>query len=1700
VALSLNSFFFKDVLFFVVLIGLFLFSEKTLGQQTYTAVSNSGWTNPASWSPPANPAGPLITDNVVIGINFNVSANTTINDITISAGNTFIQNNNTTLTINGTLTMGSATGAGNIIGQTGGLNRNVQLKGNFLVAAGTDCGTTPFNFLNVSQTASKNFTINGTFYGNVSTGFTMSLANIIIGATGAWKPIANTIVPCTSLTITDGGIIDNVRTGGISTTQFNVNAGAPGALSTVGDCVLNINGPTSISGTLNFSKTGSVSKTFNGTITNNQRGEFRNIVGESLFLNCDIVNNSVWTTPLVNTGTYTVSGGNYTYSGTNLIGMSQLTLTGGSTVTNLGLLSLSGTSGLTVNASGSFTNGNGSYLQILTSGTGITSAGTINFATPSNEVDYGYSGNQNVYPTNYSKLTASTSGTKSLTGTTDVSSTLKTSSSAILDAGTNVLSGSGNIIMSETSQINFAETGVTIPRLTGSSNSFAAGTTIRLYGTATQSLGSSTTFPYQNLLVNGTTSMTSVVDLSNVNSIAGNLTIANAARFTSNPLLMVGGTTTYSTTGSSILTSALTTGSFGISAGSVQLNANIIINGNNGELNITGGTLSFLSTKVISFITGTGQKITGIAGSANLEINNDVTLVASSISIINSLILTSGRLITGLNKVSISNGGTVTQTSGFVEGNLEKYIGTCTNCLVLFEVGTGTTSAPLKLTHITVTVAGFMTGSTVAGDSPNISLSQINSSKSVNRYWKLTNPSSSGVTFTNYIPDFTYNSSEVDGGASVSTFNYSRFNTSASTWSTPEASNGSTTSTNFVASLTVNNPVSGASREFQIGTVIQTTSFINRVTGNSSWNSASTWLQSRTGTISYSSGTFIVTGNSTSFLTEISPNDIIGLSNGTIVGTVSSVDSDTQITLFAKPSSSSPGTFFGRERIPSSTDAVQIGNGNLPAVATNIQLDSDGSCYSLTFNVLSTAQSLTHISKTLMVGSTVILNPGSSATNSWNINDGSASTTTLTIGDGSGVNASSKIAQVVLTSGTLTVASNITFIPNNSVKAESTTILDMSGGASRLNFGGAFIFSNGRGLLKSSASSSVNFNSSLVAQSILIPANDPTNPFVYNNILANNTSTTGLTLPTTSLINSNFTGDLKVQSGSFTALTSITGSVGKIFQISPGASFVTSGGIVTPLAGFGSYDLGTSAPFGNFTYSLLNGLTVLSASYGNLNLTTTQTYQFPSGTTSISGALTLSGNSTLSANAGAVITVDKDVNVILGTINLNTASIKVGGDWNNNATFNQSTGTVTFTGAGGTLQSITGSSNDTFYNLTINTGASSTVQLLKNVTVSNILSLTAGWLDINGKTLNITNSNLSGITRSSGYIKSEKTAYPYSSVTWTTSNSTGAYIFPFAKSSGEYIPFTCNITIAGTTGGTMSVATYGTSADNKPYPNGVLWVSQGKDDISQDVVDRFWIVTPSGNTINPTATLTFRTITSEVGLILNPVAQRWSTGGFWDASLGQTYTAPDMIVVPGVSNYGVWALAGNASVLPIELVDWQAKVRNSNQVHLAWSSLSEINSDHFEIERSHNGIDFVNIASVPSSGNSKSRIDYGYIDMPAITGKYYYRLVQIDFDGKNKVFGTIGVTIGSDHFKNFDITPSPNPVTDQSRIQLPLMSEETEFIIRLFNSSGKLILTEQIKNNQSFFNIDRNTLPSGLIFIQLISGSNQWSSRFLVSE
>lgn len=176
--------------------------------------------------------------------------------------------------------------------------------------------------------------------------------------------------------------------------------------------------------------------------------------------------------------------------------------------------------------------------------------------------------------------------------------------------------------------------------------------------------------------------------------------------------------------------------------------------------------------------------------------------------------------------------------------------------------------------------------------------------------------------------------------------------------------------------------------------------------------------------------------------------------------------------------------------------------------------------------------------------------------------------------------------------------------------------------------------------------------------------------------------------------------------------------------------------------------------------------------------------------------------------------------------------------------------------------------------------------------------------------------------------------------------------------------------------------------------------------------------------------------------------------------------------------------------LPVSLSYFEANKANQT-TKLSWATASEQNNLGFEIERSSDGtnwskIDFIN--SKAENGNSIATLEYGYVDNTPLTGTNYYRLKQVDFDGKHDYS-----QIRTVRFNNsYEISVYPNPTSNNITVE-GLKGGETIYII---NSVGQTLHT--VKSTGRTRTIDLKNITSGILFVKVADASGQFTDHIKV--
>ena len=197
-----------------------------------------------------------------------------------------------------------------------------------------------------------------------------------------------------------------------------------------------------------------------------------------------------------------------------------------------------------------------------------------------------------------------------------------------------------------------------------------------------------------------------------------------------------------------------------------ELSLDGAIGGTNSSGALRGGVQSSLeigpggATTPIAFASG-GAMLHRLTVNGPPEIA--ALMLATDLTVLDSLVLVSGRIATGTHLLTLAVNGVIEQAAGWVEGQLSEALPAGNGATLLFAVGDANVSAPATLVFATVTAPGMLTVSTTSGDHPQLaSGSNIDPDHSVNRVWHF---ASSGVGFTTYFAHLEFSPADIDDGS-----------------------------------------------------------------------------------------------------------------------------------------------------------------------------------------------------------------------------------------------------------------------------------------------------------------------------------------------------------------------------------------------------------------------------------------------------------------------------------------------------------------------------------------------------------------------------------------------------------------------------------------------------------------------------------------------------------------------------------------------------------------------------------------------------------------------------------------------------------------------------------------------------------------------------------------------------------------------
>ena len=273
----------------------------------------------------------------------------------------------------------------------------------------------------------------------------------------------------------------------------------------------------------------------------------------------------------------------------------------------------------------------------------------------------------------------------------------------------------------------------------------------------------------------------------------------------------------------------------------------------------------------------------------------------------------------------------------------------------------------------------------------------------------------------------------------------------------------------------------------------------------------------------------------------------------------------------------------------------------------------------------------------------------------------------------------------------------------------------------------------------------------------------------------------------------------------------------------------------------------------------------------------------------------------------------------------------------------------------------------------------------------------------------------------------------------------------------------------------------------------------------QTVGNRKYVAFAGANNTGDGVTMRLLNVTDEAAVsTVGTDTLYTSGGGLWGYQTNANGTGDVAFKDNGDGSYDIFYLATNnaiacvktATTLPVELSSFSASLKN-NIVSLQWTTANEINNLGFDVEKSIDGEKFTSIGFVKASGNNNgSTYNFNDEKLNNKTGKVFYKLKQVDKDGKFSYSKIEAISINN--IKNFSFQLSENPV--RGDVKLVLTNEtESKLQITVSNSNGQQVYNQQLLSKKGTTNavIAANSLKAGIYYITVTNGTEKQSVSFV---
>lgn len=203
---------------------------------------------------------------------------------------------------------------------------------------------------------------------------------------------------------------------------------------------------------------------------------------------------------------------------------------------------------------------------------------------------------------------------------------------------------------------------------------------------------------------------------------------------------------------------------------------------------------------------------------------------------------------------------------------------------------------------------------------------------------------------------------------------------------------------------------------------------------------------------------------------------------------------------------------------------------------------------------------------------------------------------------------------------------------------------------------------------------------------------------------------------------------------------------------------------------------------------------------------------------------------------------------------------------------------------------------------------------------------------------------------------------------------------------------------------------------------------------------------------------------------------------------------------------GIAVLTVTGSIVPVELTTFTANT-NGNNVNLSWSTSTETNNSGFGIERrshterSRSMTDWENVGFIKGKGTTTETQSYSFVDNHLASGKYLYRLKQIDFDGTYEYSNEIEAIISVP--ETFELSQNyPNPFNPSTKIKYQLAAS-SPVSLKIYDilANEVAVLVDEFKTAGTYeATFNASGLTSGIYIVSLKVNTYHFTRKMILMK